>query len=260
MKLWRNLYALVFLALIGVTSAFGQGSLQVGYAIVTDETASTAEIDVFGTFGQARSGETTQAGVLASEMTTKAIFFVSVSRSLSRDLGIAIANPGSTPANMLLTLRNDSGATTATRSLLVGARQHTSQFVSQLFTSQTEFTGTLQIDSNTPVAVLILRFRGSNFSTLSVVNLSAPGVPVPEPLPGIGGAGGFILPQFAAGGGWNSEIVIVNKGSDTCTVRVDLFSQNGTPLFVTMNGVFKSSFEVVVHAGGTAVLSSQNVF
>ena len=259
MKFRRTFFVAVLLALVGATSAFAQGSLQVGYAIITDEIASTEEIDVFGTFGQARLGETTQAGVLASPMTTKAMFFVAVSRTLSRDLGLAIANPGATTANMTLTLRNDSGAVVATRSLVLNARQHTSQYVSQLFTTQTEFNGTLQVDSNTPVAIVILRFRGSNFSTLSVSNLT-PGIPVPERSPGVGGAGAFILPQFAAGGGWSSEIVIVNKGSDTCTVRVDLFKTDGTPMVVTMNGQALSTFTVQVHAGGMAALSSQNVF
>jgi hypothetical protein len=258
MKFWV-LLALTFLILIETTPAYGQDSLQVGYAVVTHESPTTQGLDVFATFGQMRSGETTQAGVLSSQMTTKAMFFVGVSRTTSRDLGVAVANPGGTTANLTLTLRNDSGALVATRTLTVNARQHTSQFVSQLFPAQTELTGTLTVDSSTPVAIVILRFRGSNFSTLSVINLSTASA-VPEIMPGVGGPGAFILPQFAAGAGWASEIVIVNSSTGSHDMRIDLFKTDGTPMVVTMNGQSKSSFEVQVHSGGTAVLSTQNVF
>ena len=148
---------------------------------------------------------------------------------------------------MTMTLRREDGLLVSTKSLQISPQRQTSQFVSQLFSDRPEvreFMGSLTLESTIPVAIVGLRFRGSNFSTLAITNLAPPAI-VPEREPGVGGAGAFILPQFAAGGGWASEIVIVNSGgTDAHTIRVDLFKQDGTPLVANLNGVSGSSFRV----------------
>ena len=71
----------------------------------------------------------------------------------------------------------------------------------------------------------------------------------------------MILAHFASGGGWESEIVLVNSGTDPLAVRGDLFKQDGTPFSVTLNGVTGSSFtianlpELNIPGGGVAVLA-----
>jgi|GEM_PF-3277806 len=239
----------------------GNDPVQVGYAIATPS-SSPSGLVVFETFGQKEGNATTQAGVLPANMTTDALLFVRSDNNLTRNLGVAITNPGSTDANLTLTLRRADGSIVTTKILLVLAMHQTSQFVTELFSGTPEvnngFNGTLAITSDTPVAIVGLRFRGVNFSTLPVTNLS-PAMPVPLISTGIGGAGAVILPQFATGGGWETEIVIVNAGSSTLTVRVDLFKSDGTPLTTTLNGQSASSFMgLVIPAGGVLVLSPGN--
>ncbi len=73
---------------------------------------------------------------------------------------------------------------------------------------------------------------------------------------GIGGAGAVILPQFATGGGWATEVVLVNSGVADLIVRVDLFAQTGAPLVATLNGQSNSSFvNITIPKGGVVVLA-----
>jgi len=230
---------------LGAGGAVAQDQPQVGYVILTVDGPDVCDVKAFETFGLQRGSETTQAGVFPSEMTTSALFYVSTNATLSRDLGLAIVNPGNAVANVVLTLQNDAGRVIGTRSLTLQARQQTSQFISQLFSSRPEiadFNGTVVIESNTPVAMVGLRFRGQNFSTIPLINLGAAAA-VPQREPGIGGPSAAILPQFAVGAGWASQIVLLNHDYNKAhTVRMDFFRQDGTPLTVTLNGETGSSF------------------
>ncbi len=236
--------------------------IEVGYAVVTPTSANTSGLVVFETFGQKRGNDTTQAGVIPSELTTDAVVFVNASGRLSRNLGVAIANPGAIDATVRLTLRDQSGAVLATRDITVADKNQRARFVTELFSGQPDvpqdFEGTLLIHSSVPVAVIGLRFRGDNFSTIPTTNLSAP-VPLPEVAPGVGGASAVILPHFATGGGWASEIVLANTGAAPLTVRVDVFRQSGSPLTVSLNGQTQSSFQdLTIPAGGVITLAPRD--
>lgn len=233
--------------------------VQVGYAVVTPTSAATAGLVVFETFGEHRPSETTQAGVLPSDMTTHAILFVNAGGRLSRNLGVGIANPGSTAANVTLTLRDNMGIILATQMITVPAGNQTAKFVTELFAEQMvprDLTGTLDISSDTPVAVLGMRFRGRNFSTIPATSLS-PSSSVPLISTGVGGPAAVILADFATGGGWATELVIANTGPADLIVRVDLFGQDGKPLIANLNGMSQSSFTgIMIPKGGVVTLAN----
>ena len=238
--------------------------IQAGFAIITPLPSSTTggSLTVFATFGRKYDYGFEQAGILPPGLTTSAVLFVSASGRLSRNLGVAIVNPDPTAtANVTMTLRNEAGTIVGTKNVNVNAHTQISQLITELFTGEIprDFTGTLSITSNNPIAVLGLRFRGGNFSTLPVTNL----IPFPGALPslsaGVGGAGAVLLPQFVAGGGWATEIVIANTGTAPMSVRLDLFKQDGTALATTLNGTNASTFSpVTIPAGGVIVLAPRN--
>jgi len=240
------------------------GKIEVGYAIVTPALNSPAGLVVFETYGEHRMGEMTQAGVLPSDMTQHCLMYVSSSGRLSKNLGVAITNPGGTGATVNLILRAEDGTPTAKKDISVSAASQTARFVTELFPEQNlvsrDFTGTLEIISkDIPIAVVGLRFRGRNFSTLPVTNLTFP-TQVPANKAGtIGGPGSVILAHVATGGGWATEIVIVNTAATALTVRVDLFDATGKGLTATLNGITGSSFtNIKVPAMGTATLSPKD--
>jgi hypothetical protein len=176
-------------------------------------------------------------------------------------LGVALANPSSGPAKITLTLRNAIGATVVTTSFGLDAHKQTARFVTQMFGDQKsvprDFSGTLDISSDIPIAVMGLRLRGANFSTIPATILG-PVAPVPVITTNVGGPASVILAHFAAGGGWASELVLANVGPDSITVRVDLYGPDGTPLSVILNGQSVSSFQgIAIPAGGVAILASE---
>jgi hypothetical protein len=101
-----------------------------------------------------------------------------------------------------------------------------------------------------------LRFNGTNFSTIPATPVGTIAPALPNIASGVGGAGATLLPQFVAGGGWVTEIVITNLGTASVTVRLDLFKSDGTPFTTELNGQVGNSFtNLTVPPGGVVVMS-----
>ena len=236
--------------------------IKVGYAVITPTSTATAGLVVFETFGERQGKNFLAVGVLPSIMTTRAALFANANGRLSRNLGVAIVNPSTLPANITLELRNEDGAILATVPFVLDAHLQTARFVTEFFENQSsvpeDFTGTLVISSDIPIAVVGLRSRGSNFSTMPAT-IFGPVAPVPLIDTNVGGPAAVILAQFASGGGWATEIVIANFGPDPLTVRVDLFTPDGSPLSTTLNNQTGSSFQgIIVPAGGAVTLAPRD--
>jgi hypothetical protein len=265
----RLLITLFCLAALS-TAAFAQddhndaGPVSVGYAVVTATNGvipiGFGGLVVFETFGYRSQVPALQAGVLPATLTTRIVLFASSGIRLTRNVGVAITNPGTGDAVVTMTLRRADGNVTSTKTITVAAHQQVSRFISEFFADvaavPVDFDGTLTLTSNTPVAIVALRFRGSNFSTIPIASLSPP-IDLSEVSPGTGTA--VLLPQFAADGLWSSETVVVNNGSVPLTVRIDLFKQDGTPLVTKLNRQSGSTFQnIVIAPGGIIAFSPRN--
>ena len=246
--------------------------VQAGYAVVTPVVTATSTnttgLVVFETFGlrEGLSG-TPQAGVLPPDLTTNAVMFVDSSGRLSKGLGVAIVNPNSSNVNVTLTLRKSDGTQVATTTIGVTALQQISKFLTQLFSSTppapplpSDLTGSVSITSSgSSLSVIGLRFRGQNFSTIPVTNLSGNSGPLPNIASGVGGAGAVLLPQFATGGGWATELVLMNTSTSNLIVRVDLYKPDFTPLIAKLNGQAASSFNnLTIPPGGVLTLAPRD--
>jgi hypothetical protein len=244
-----------------------KGPIQAGWAIVTPMTvttgASSSSLVVFATFGFKRGEETLQAGLLPSDLSKESLMFVSASGKLSRNMGFAIVNPNNTAASVEMTLHDEEGQVIgASKTITVASGNQKAEFVTSVFADRPEvpkdFTGTVSLKSNMAVSMTGLRFRGANFSTIPITNLSQ-AFPAPERGAGVGGPNAVIVPQFATGGGWATELVLVNTGGQKITVRVDLFKPDGTPMTVRLNGEEKNSFtDIVIPGGGVFELSPKD--
>jgi hypothetical protein len=278
-----RLFSSICLILVAATLAFSQtpsvtltdhddhddqAAVQAGYAVVTNTTTgSTVGLVVFETFGFRGFGGTTQAGVLPPGLTTNGLLFIDSEGRLGKNIGVAIVNPNPTNTNVDLTLRKGDGTTLASGTLNVPSHQQVSKMVTDLFANKSsipsDVIGTLAITSSgtsgLPVSVIGLRFRGMNFSTLPVTDLSGFSGPLPSIATGVGGAGAVLLPQFAAGGGWVTEVVLSNTTSSPMTVRVDLFKQDGTPLTTKLNGISGNTFNATIAGNGVVVLAPRDI-
>jgi hypothetical protein len=199
------------------------------------------------------------------------VLFVDVSTRLSKNVGVAIVNPNNANTTVTLTLRRSDGVQFATRTVDIVTRRQFLQFVTQMFppppastfssgtSLPADFTGTLLINSTLPISVLGLRFRGVNFSALPPTPVTTFQGTLPVIAQGVGGSGGFLLPQFAAGGGWATEIVVTNTNVTNVTVRIDLYDQNGGALTTALNGQRSNSFtNLTIPAGGVLVFAPRD--
>ena len=253
--------------------AVEQGSIQPGYVVITPNSGSPAPT-ITATFGIPGGGTVeSQAGMFPGPMTTDATLFVETIPGISRNLGIAVANPGSSANAITLTLRDGTGAIVSTPTTLsLQAGQQTAQFVNQMLPADivgAGFRGSLELQSSAAFSVLGFLFSGNAFSTVPIgANAVVAGVPVRTlvgtsapnaPLAGsIGGASAIILPQFAMGGGWATQLALVNSGATAIAGRIDIFNPNGDPLAVQLNGNTQSTFTYSIAPGGTFVLAPQD--
>jgi hypothetical protein len=267
----RRLIGIVASILCFSFAALGQGSsqtIQVGYAVITPAAPGTTGLVASETLIQTRGLDVFQVGVFPPNLATNVLLPVQVSASLARNVGVAIANPNNIAANIIFTLRRSDGTQFTATTISVLARQQIAKLLTEIFpppppggfTTQVpipaEFVGTLVITSSSPVSILGLNFRGPNYSTTLVTDL-APAINVmPVIAPGVGGAGALLFPQFVTGGGWSTEIVMTNISSVSMTVRLDLFTQTGGPLSLTLNGQTASSFtSLVIPANGILIMA-----
>lgn len=255
------------------TSAFAQDDhrdgLPVvnGYAVVTVTNGVpaggiTGRLVVFETFGWRSQVPALQAAVLPATLTTRMVFLASADVSLSRDVGVGITNPGTIDAFVTMTLSDARGNLAATRTITVGSRRQASQFVGEFFANgpalPSGFDGTLTLTSNTPVAIVALRFTGTKFTTIPITSLS-PSVSLPLLTPTTGGSNALLLPLIVADGGWASEIVAVNNATAPMTIRIDLFDRDGNPFAARLNQQLASTFQdLVIPPGGILMYSPRN--
>ena len=237
--------------------------VQVGFVVITPPAGFAGELIVFETFGLNQGGtQIYQAGIIPGDLTTEAMIFVNKSSRLSRDVGFALVNPGAVQAKVTMILWDANGIFVGTKIIFVPLRNQVARFVSELFSGVSvpdEFTGTLTLESDSPVGLTVLRRRGPSFSTMPITNVS-PSKEIPVILPGVGGPGAILLNHFVAGGGGASEIVIVNNSNQNLiNLRVDLFKQDGTPLTTRMNHLSNSIFfATLIRPGGVFTLAPRD--
>lgn len=245
-------------------AAVEQGDTRSGYVIITPDANSPAPVPA-ATFGIVHSGIVqSQAGILPAPMTTSSIMLVNIVPAIGRNLGVAVANPGNSANAVTLTLEDANGSTVATTTMTLQPQQQVARFVSEMFGSNTigsTFSGSLRLQSQIPFSVLGLRFSGIEFSTLPVIGATSAGVPARTLSDGgtVGGSPAVLVPQFAIGGGWSSEIALLNSAVTPSTGRVDIFDSNGNPMTVTLNNVTQSTFRYSIPAGGTFILAPRDL-
>ena len=177
-------------------------------------------------------------------------------------MGVVIVNPGGTTNAITITLKNDDGTTAGTATVNIDPYKQLARFVDQLFpdTVGPAFVGSIDLQSGSPFAVLGFPFSGANFSTLAAGNTGTlTSVPARTLAAGtIGGANAIVLPQLAMGGGWATQLVLVNTSATTASGRIDVFDPNGQAMAMKLNGDIKSTFTYSIPAGGTFILGPRD--
>jgi hypothetical protein len=140
---------------------------------------------------------------------------------LYRNTGVAIVNPNPVSADLTLKLTTRDGEV-RTRTLTIGPNAHVSKFVTELFNGSIppDFQGSLDVTSSVSVATLTLRLtvnqRGTAiYSTLPVADLLNP----PQ--------GQQFIPQIVNGGGYKTQIIVVDTSGQGGDILLSLFNNQG---------------------------------
>jgi hypothetical protein len=216
----------------------GSGDLSVGYARIQPDAGKTVPSGV-AIFGLRQSNVVvTEAGVPASPLVTSARIYAE--RTSVLDTGVAIANPNGQTANITFHFTDNNGVDLGGGATTIAANNQIAAFIEQtpFNLAPATFQGTLSISSDVPISLIALRglFNERTPSEFLITTL---------PVTILGGAppaGAVTLPHFAEGGGWRTQIVLVNPTDSTLTGTVQFLAQAGTAVAVTANGQTATTF------------------
>jgi Copper type II ascorbate-dependent monooxygenase, C-terminal domain len=210
----------------GTDSVITQGgsatALKVGYARVTD--SSGAAPSGLAIFGYRQNGILiSEAGVPASRSMTRGRIYGETSPAVRS--GVAIANPNSEPAVVSFTFTDENGNDVYSSSATIGANEQVAAFLNEKpFYGPATFSGSFTFTSSKAVAAVALRGvvnERSNFlmTTLPVVDLSSSTSTTAA-----------VFPHFADGGGWTTNIMLVNPTDSLISGTLRFTDPIGSPV------------------------------
>ncbi len=159
--------------------------------------------------------------------------------------GYAVANPGTDGANLTLTLRRKDGTTAGTKSLSLAPGNHIARFAWQEFPSAATpgFEGSLEFASDRVLYAVALRYDNLLQDVFCTIPILAEET-----------ASEVYFPQVADGGGYRTNIILVNPAAAGTTAVIEFFDSDGKPLLMPIAGALRSSLEVTLNAKGVASL------
>ena len=228
-------FALPALGSSSVKSSGGAAAIQTGYARITADSGSTAPAGV-AIFGfRANNIVVSEAGVPASPLITSARIHAEVSSDSLVNTGLAIANPNAQATTIRF----------GTATLSIPANSQIAKFLNESpFNIPRGFLGTFSFTSDLPVAAIALRGVTNEraeflMTTMPVVDLNATPPSATQ-----------VIPHFADGGGWTTQIVLVNPGSSALS---------GTVEFVNSSAQLISNSAYDVAAAGSQKLATSGL-
>ena len=241
---------------VSVITQGGTSPTSVGYARIQPNSSNTRPSGL-AIFGLRQGGVlVSEAGVPASPLIQSGRIYAEVNGPVNT--GIAIANPNAQPAVISFHFTNSNGIDFGSGSMPVAANSQVAAFLDEPpFNSGNSVTGTFTFSSSIPVSVIAL--RGLTNERLEFLITTLPVIPLPSTT-----SGSAIFPHFADGGGWTTQLVLVNPSDSTITGDIQFFSQGtvsvaGQPLSITLNGQTSTLFNYSVPRRSSILLKTSGL-
>ena len=173
-----------------------------------------------------------EAGVPAAQLVHNGRIFAEVNGPANT--GLAIANPNEVPATIRFYITDGDGIDSGHDSFQLGAGQQTARLLDwEPFHISGPFVGTLTFTSSAPVAVIALRGLTNEANEWLMTTL-----PVAPLSPAASDT--VYFPHFADGGGWATELVLVNPTDLTIAGTVGFLGPGsdttaGAPVVLTLD-------------------------
>ena len=210
-----------------------------GYARIQPGTGATAPAGL-AIFGFTSGGVlVSEAGVPASPLIESGRIYAEVAGAVNT--GLAIANPNSGPATVTFNFTDSTGTDFGSGTTTIAAGGQIAKFLNQdPFNSGDNVNGTFTFTSDAPISVVALRGLSNERGDFLITTLPVAALATTST------ATGF-FPHFADGGGWTTQVILVNPTDGTLTGNVQFFTQgsdtaSGAAATVTVDGVAASSF------------------
>lgn len=222
----------------------GGGDLVQGWTEVISDVPLSGS-GAFTTFSAA-GDFLSSAGIGDSVRATRLMLFVDTTED--KETGLAMCNPGNgTVANYTLTLKDLDGNTVDMATGSLADLQQFALFVPQAFPEAQldDFKGVLIVESDVPVAVVTLRTRGVNFTSLPAVPVAVEDPDVDEYELHFARIGDGLFGDLS----FVTSLILLNNSDQDVAATVEFFDQNGSELALSVNGSNGQTFEVLVPAG-----------
>jgi uncharacterized repeat protein (TIGR02059 family) len=246
---------------VSITSSGTGGAMRVGYARIRADAGSTtpAGVAIFA-FRDSEGVLISEAGVPATETVMEGRIFAEVYGTVNT--GLAIANPNDDPATIDFYFTDTSGTSFRSGSVQLGANQQMAKFLNQdpfagsLPQGGDGVMGTFTFESSAPIAVTALRGLANEageflMTTLPVAPLSS------------ASTGMAYFPHFADGGGWATQIILVNPTNSRLTGTIGFLGTGqaalaAAPVSLTLDGETGSSFDYSIAPNSSQRFTTSN--
>ena len=223
--------------------AEAQDTAQVGYARLQFDGSSVVPTGsaVFS-YRNPQGVLVTEAGVAAVEVLERGRIFVDQAGTRT---GLALVNPQTQSSAISFTLRDSAGTIVDSTNLVLEPGNHLARFVDELFSGMPAgFQGSVTFESLAGLGAITLReSQNSNqeplYTTLPVANLDA-----------VAGSGSLTFPHLAAGGGYLTQVLLINGTSASAEGRIQFIGSDGLPLSLVLDGVATSEVRYELAADG----------
>ncbi|MBI4471931.1 MAG: hypothetical protein HY646_04635 [Acidobacteria bacterium] len=228
-----------------IETAGGTEAIVVGYGRV-QPAASTAPNGV-AIFSLRENGILiTEAGVPATTATIAGRTYAEVNGPINT--GVAFVNPNSTAVVISFHFTGENGNDFGNGTFTLEGNAQIGKFLNQApFNANVQFAGTFSFTASAPVSVIALR------TILNSRNEFLMATQVVTPIPDTTSAGAFVMAHFADGGGWRTQVVLVNTTDVNLTGTVQFYGEGSAsvaaqPLTLNVNGQVAASFNYQIRA------------
>jgi len=218
------------------TSQGGSSTTTVGYARIQPWSGNTTPsgLAIFG-FRQ-NNVLVTEAGVPASPLVQSGRIYAEVNGPVNT--GLAMANPNNQAATVTFFF-TDANGDFGSGSTTIPSNGQIASFLDQApFNGRSSLSGSLTFNSSLPISVIAIRGYNNERSEFLITTL-----PVAD-LAAAPASGAIVFPHFADGGGWTTQIVLVNPTDNVLTGSIQFRDQAGQASNLSVNGQNSSSYSI----------------
>ena len=227
-----------------IETAGGTDRIVVGYGRVQPSSSTTPSgVAIFGL---------RQNGVLVTEAGVPGMTPINSGRTYAEvngpiNTGIAFQNPNSGPVTITFNFTDQSGNDFGQNSFVVDGNAQTAKFLNEVPFSATPFAGTFTFNATAPVGVIALRTLVNERGEFLVFTQTV------TPLPTALSSSAVIMGHFADGGGWRTQLLLVNTSDVAVTGTVQFFNEGtptlaAAPITLNVNGTVAASFSYSIRA------------